>query len=84
MMSFSSSGVTTMKMMRSTSTTSTSGVTLMSEFGRPSLIAYFRFLWRWYFAPRLIYFSSTPSFTDLALASCASLSTRRTSPKVSD
>jgi hypothetical protein len=32
-MSFSSRGVTTMKMMSSTSTTSTSGVTLMSEFG---------------------------------------------------
>src|SRR5690606_16227822 len=34
-MSFSRSGVTTMKMMRSTSTTSTSGVTLMSVFGSP-------------------------------------------------
>src|SRR5690242_10450948 len=35
-MSFSSSGVTTMKMMRSTSTTSTSGVMLISELGLPA------------------------------------------------
>jgi len=35
-MSFSSSGVTTMKMISITSTTSTSGVMLMLEFGSPA------------------------------------------------
>src|SRR5689334_16703059 len=35
-MSFSSRGVTTMKMIRSTSTTSTRGVMLIAELGRPA------------------------------------------------
>ena len=52
-MSFSKSGVTTMKMMSSTSTTSTRGVTLMSELGRPSLMENLRRLARCFPSPRL-------------------------------
>ena len=68
-MSFSSSGVTTMKMISSTSTTSTSGVTLMSEFGRPAgLTENFVCLRVRHGAPATSSVSSTPSAIALAPA----------------